>query len=942
MRVKKLKQSFGNRLVSQQDTQALEIDLKQNISIEQALQDASDLQIEGEFFNPHKTYFHGWSESNKVVLLSRDEANGKRVAEHIPIDWYFFITREDFEKVPEKNWNWLTRKYAKKVEPDPNHPHYMRIYVDYKFPKINKELYYGAVGGSKNAHNWAANFFMGERPRWIKFFERDRWDTIHHVLDWCHRKGITPLEADLTPKQRFLTDNNIRIQSKYKIGYFDIETDDSVGGFDNKENNRILSIAWEGSNIENDPSDKGFLCLAEETDEAEKEMLLEFKRRCINKYDVLAAWNGQMFDFPVVIYRFYVHKIRINWRYHLFADPLPIFKRHYVRSGSQGTSFALDNIGQAVLGIKKLDWREEFRQKFPGVTPKFINLYRYDKELLEKYNRLDATILRKLEDFTGFLMVEQLFCRLSNGFVNDFKISTKVDQLLLKKGFRDGYHFKTRYSSNEKPEKYEGSFVFEPKVGLHQNVCAFDFKSLYPSMVRAFNISPETIVKKEDRDKFVKNDLCQAPILIEEVDGVPVKKGGSTFKRDKEGFISQMFEKTLERRKKYTNLQATRLAETGTTQDDLYLLYYRLAYSFKRLGLSFYGDMGNPHSRFYDTELAESITLAGQYFIKETAKYALKFGYETLYGDTDSIFIQLAPDDEKWESEDQRIEDLVNRGNTFVEYCQKKYVKILKDHNCNLAWNSVYLEFEDIYDRIFWTSAKKRYAGRQMFHKGEKTEHIEVKGLEIIRSDTATSARNLQTSVLDAILMKRMSAEEIDEQIIRPEYERCTQGNYSLEEVTISKSISKNPENYKSVLLHVRLAQEIKDHGREYYVGMKIEYVVTKSKPKLDGILADEYKEKGIPYDYEYYWDMVTYPPTYRLLEVVFPNYYWDQYCIRKTSRRQTLIKRYEKWLRDKLKTQKAIEQIKENKGNFLTDSDINHLKRVPRMKILKHDKKET
>ncbi len=155
-----------------------------------------------------------------------------------------------------------------------------------------------------------------------------------------------------------------------------------------------------------------------------------------------------------------------------------------------------------------------------------------------------------------------------------------------------------------------------------------------------------------------------------------------------------MFVSTLERRKKYTTLQDERLQVTGTTQDDLYLLYYRLAYSFKRLGLSFYGDMGNPRSRYYDTELAEAITLSGQFFITETARYAQECGFIPLYGDTDSIFIQIAQNDTKWESEEKRIEELNRIGNEFVEHCQERYLEHLKSFGCRLEWNSVLLEFE--------------------------------------------------------------------------------------------------------------------------------------------------------------------------------------------------------------------------------------------------------
>lgn len=912
----------------------------------QDLQDAADfdeMKDSAWTFNPHTEYYHGWSEGEDIVLLRRDAASGKRIKEVHPFEWYFFITREDFEKVPRDKWDWLCRHHAKRVEPDERFPEqYVRVYVQNSVPKIDRKRIFRGVGDPDRGAHWAVPFFLGERPHAIRWpRDRDRWTPLHNVLNWCERKGVTALEADLTPKQRFLTDYDIKITPKFHVGFFDIETDDSVGGFDRKEENRILSIAWEGDRIGEDPDDHGFVILREETDEAEREMLLEFKRRCLKKYDVIAAWNGGGFDFPVLIYRFHYHKIFVDWRYHLFADPLPVFKRHYVRAGGDAISYSLDNIGEKVLKMNKIDWRTIFRKRRPGIVPKFINLYRYEPELLEEYNRHDAKILRKLEEFTGFVMIEQLFCRIANGFPNDWNISTKVDQLLLKKGFKEGFHFPTRFWSPGRPEQYEGAYVFPPVVGMHRNVAAFDFKSLYPSMVSAFNISPETIVKEKDRGNFKQEDLCSIPYIDlerEDADGNPVtvKKGGTTFRLDMHGYISQMFARTLERRKKYTDLQGERLKVTGTTQDDLFLLYYRLAYSFKRLGLSFYGDMGNSRSRFYDTELAEAITLSGQFFIKKTSQYATECGMAPLYGDTDSVYIQLAPTDQQWETEEERIAELNRIGEEFVEYCQERYLKILQKQNCNMEWNKVLLEFEDVYDRIFFIK-KKRYAGRMLSHKGGKTDHVEVKGLEVMRSDCSGMTRKLQQAVLDGILMKGMNAEEMVEKIVEPEFRRCVDGELSVDEVSIGKGISKEPDRYKTQTLHVRLAEYIREHGREFYVGMKVEFVVTGTKPKLDGVTREDYEEAGgeIKYDPEYYWDRVIFPAAQRILEVVYPETDWTRYLVAQGKRRRKLVERYKKWLLDPKRYQKAVDQIKENKKGVLGEQELRELRAAPKMRML-------
>ncbi len=941
---------LGGELIGDADTQALVGDVARgnesdSSSVEVDLRDAADFDDAGsgaERFRPEFEYYNGWSEGDDVVLMRRDPRTGKRIKEVHPFEWYFYVRRGEYDRVPREKWAWLARRHARRVIPDPKFPdEYVRVYVRNSVRKLDLDRIFRGIGDPEWGPKWAVPLFLGERPRSLRLpRDRNAWTDLHHAVNWCVRNGVEPLEADLSPKQRLMTDFDVRIQAKYRVGFFDLETDDSVGGFDRKEEARILSVAWEGDRVDEDPKDRGFLLLEEESDEAERELLVQFKRKCLEKYDVVVAWNGAGFDFPVLINRFRLRKVRVEWRRHLFLDLLPIFKRHFVRAGAKAQSFALDAIGEKVLGMRKFDWRSTFRERNRGVPATFLNLYRHEPKLLEEYNWYDVEITRKLEEFTGFAAIEQLFCRISSGFVNDLQIMTKVDQLLLKKGYKEGHHFRTRYWMKEEPERYEGAYVFDPIVGMHENVCVFDFKSLYPSMIRAFNISPETIVRKEERDDFEVGRLCRIPHVtldrVDEGEFEGVRKGGTTFRTDREGFISQMYERTLERRSKYTKLQGERLKVCGTTQDELYLLYYRLAYSFKRLGLSFYGDLGNPKSRYYDVDLAEAVTLSGQYFIRKTNEYAKKCGYSAIYGDTDSIFVRLSNEGETWENDELRLNDLIARAERFVVYCQERYAKLLEEHGCKPEWNTVYLEFEDIHDRIFFTS-KKRYAGKQLYHKGERTSHVEVKGFEVMRSDTSQVARELQRRVLDAVLMENLSAEELERGIVEPEFERAASGKLTAEEVTISKGISRDPDRYKANALHVDLAREIRDHGREFHLGMKVEYVVTGSKPKLSGVLASEYAEdSSLTYDAGYYWDSVIFPPTLRILEVVHPSVDWRGYLLEVRRRRRTLMERYRKWLRDPKRVVKAVEQIRANAGNVLSPKELEELRAVPRVRALK------
>lgn len=997
--------------------------------------------------NKGRKYYNGWSEGKNVVLLYKDE-KGRKKKEKVPYDFYFFIHDDEKQKLPPEKWRWMKDKgLFDKLVRDERFPHYWRIYVEYVderkhglgLTRREREAQQGKSGkrGGKFQGEDAQRrtyALLGERGRPIKFRDDPKWDSpLQKLTRFLQKYEIEICEADLTLKQRWVTDFDIEIEDSYRELYFDLETDDTIGGFEHKEENYILSIGWKnnskiGEKDGQEVTEEGVYLSREASDEGEAEILRKFRTEILDRHDVLIAWNGWNFDFPVIIGRYEYHQFRfeeyaeewertakrlarsdpegaaaaaenaaywwaeakvftIDWRYWLFNDLLPVFKRHYIRAASAATSFSLDNIGKNVLKMRKIDWRIQYREKHPDdpePAKKIIELFHKDPDLLVEYNAYDVHILYNLEKFTGFAKMEQTFCRIGNCFANDFNISTKIDGLMLKKGYKEGQHFPTRFLRGE-VEQYTGAHVFDPVKGVHHYVCAFDFKSLYPSMMTAFNISPETWVPRHERKKHVHphpeggcQPGCIPEMYFDDAGKKQLREGTctgyhpglihcplsyETFLRTQQGYIPQMFKETLFKRKKYTDLQ-----KTENVGSDMFLLYYRLAYSFKRLGLSFYGELGNARSRYYFPSVAESVTLSGQYFIRETAKLAVdpRFEYRPLYGDTDSIYISLMSDAEadsimqtaKAEGRDPidaLLTALDNRGKDFVAFCQNYYhTDMLVQWNFNPTWDIIELEFEDIYDIIFFVS-KKRYAGRMLGHKGQRSNTVEIKGLEAMRSDNVELTRHLQRKVLHAILKQRRGGEWVRRYI--QDYKdrffgkRPWTRGFNIEELAITKSISKNPEDYASTPLHVRLAAVIKEHGREFYVGMKIPHIVTdneaqvetgeylkngkaKTKKQPAGCMLDDW-EPEMGYDAAYYWDRVVYPATMRVLEICFPDYDWPAFLNETSGKRERTLKQLSNWLRDPERRAKAIEIIKANKNGMLTPEMVEQLRAVAREKLL-------
>ena len=150
-----------------------------------------------------------------------------------------------------------------------------------------------------------------------------------------------------------------------------------------------------------------------------------------------------------------------------------------------------------------------------------------------------------------------------------------------------------------------GGHVLEPRPGVHDNVWVFDFKSLYPSLIRTFNIDPLALV----------TDAAAVPDPIETA-------GGARFRREP-AILPQLLDDLFPRR------------EAAKRNGDAIA-----SHAIKILMNSFYGVLGTPACRFYNPELANAITGQGKHFLLWSKDWFEKAGYTVLYGDTDSLFVQ--------------------------------------------------------------------------------------------------------------------------------------------------------------------------------------------------------------------------------------------------------------------------------------------------------------
>ena len=199
-----------------------------------------------------------------------------------------------------------------------------------------------------------------------------------------------------------------------------------------------------------------------------------------------------------------------------------------------------------------------------------------------------------------------------------------------------------------------GGTVLDPRAGLFEGVLVLDFRSLYPSIIRTFNIDPLAYALSGDRafahagvrgarklgargteDEPRQGSAEAGGACVEEGEGGPgtrfergcdeeriMAPNGAKFARA-EGILPQVIAR-------YTAEREAALARGDATG----------AYVYKILMNSFYGVLGAEGCRYARTELAGAITSFARKYLTFARDFIEAAGYRVLYGDTDSVFVE--------------------------------------------------------------------------------------------------------------------------------------------------------------------------------------------------------------------------------------------------------------------------------------------------------------
>jgi DNA polymerase I len=323
---------------------------------------------------------------------------------------------------------------------------------------------------------------------------------------------------------------------------------------------------------------------------------------------------------------------------------------------------------------------------------------------------------------------------------------------------------------------YVGAVVLKPKPGIHENIAVLDFKAMYPNIMCAYNISPDTYI---------------SPSELEPPSGVNVApEVKHRFRVEPPGFYKKVLSQLIAVRDEIRS-KLKRLDPKSTE----YRVLDARQKAVKVITNASYGYTGWIGARWYIKPVAEATTAWGRNAILNTIELAEKIGLEVVYGDTDSIFIKHDP---------EKIEKLSK------EIGEKLQLEIKPDK---------------IYVRILFTEAKKRYCG--LLPDGQ----LDIVGLEVVRGDWAAVAKNVQEKVLD-IILKGQSPKKAAE-FVRQYVSDLRNRKVPYKDLVIWKTLTRPVEEYAVKAAHVEAAKTLMKQGWDLALGDKVGYVIVSGPGRL-------------------------------------------------------------------------------------------------------------
>jgi len=664
------------------------------------------------------------------------------------------------------------------------------------------------------------------------------------------QSGKRLYESDINPIFRCLEENYLNKDApELQVAFFDIEVDfDPAKGYAKPADawapiisitvylqwlDQLISLAIPPKDFPNpeiieQKFENTMLC------DSEADMLDKFIA-LIEDADAISGWNSEGFDIPYTVNRISKVMSKDDTRRLCLWNTLPR-KRTFERFGNEEVtydiigrvhldymqlyrkytyeerhSYALDFISKMELGEQKTPYEGTLDQLYNQDFVKFI-----------EYNRQDVALLGRLDDKLKFIALSNELAHQNTVLIQTTMGAVAVtEQGIINEAHRRGMVVPDRVRREPGSDPAAGAYVAYPKKGLQDWIGSIDINSLYPSVIRALNMAPETIVGQlrqtltestiEERMTVEKKSFAgawegefgsleyQAVMRKDRAQSITIdwetgessilsaaevyelifnndqpwmlSANGTIFTHEFAGVIPGLLERWYSERKE---LQAKRkkAIDAGNAVETAFWDKRQLV---KKINLnSLYGAILNPGCRFFDTRIGQSTTLTGRCITKHMASKTNEIicgdydyrGQSIIYGDTDSVYFSaykplkndIDSGDVPWTSE-----SVVQLYDSVAEEVNKSFPKYMDQaFNCPSSYGKLIAAGREAVGSKGLFITKKRYAMKIYDLEGEAVDKIKAMGLDLKRSDTPAYIQDFLSDVLDKVLTGANEEEVMD------------------------------------------------------------------------------------------------------------------------------------------------------------------------------------
>jgi DNA polymerase I len=446
----------------------------------------------------------------------------------------------------------------------------------------------------------------------------------------------------------------------------------------------------------------------------------------------------------------------------------------------------LDDVGKALIGIEKIRLEK--------------NLGELTYTELAKYCFRDAEIAFKLTSFEDELVMKLILvlARISSMPMEDVSrqgvsrwirnflhrehrrrnmLIPNAEEILAVKG-------KTATKAIIKGKKYKGAIVVEPVPGVHFNVADLDFQSLYPSIIKVWNLGYQSI--------SCPHLECRNNIIPDTPHWVCTKK--RALESLLIGSLRDLRVRWYKPRSKDKNLP-----------EELKSWYNPIQGALKVILNASYGVFGAETFDLYCPPVAEATAAIGRHSITQIINKAKELNIQVLYGDTDSIFLK--------NPSKEQIEELSRWAESELKMS---------------------LDVDKVYRYIVFSSRKKNYLG--VLEDGS----VDVKGLTGKKRHIPLFIKKAFDRMKERLAIVKTPADfekakKDTCEIIRDCYTRLKRREWtSLEELAFNVVLGEEPERYtKTTPQHVKAARILKEGGLELKAGDLISFVKVAKEPHV-------------------------------------------------------------------------------------------------------------